>query len=70
MGMVTKELTRQDLIKKYSQTDIARALGLNVSNVHRILHGQRTPHLRTFKRLADYLKISLDELYRVLEIDG
>ena len=49
-----------------NRTAAARAMKINVSNVSRILSGQRTPYLHTFRGLADYLSLSMDQLYSLL----
>jgi transcriptional regulator with XRE-family HTH domain len=63
------DLTAPDPLATINRNATARALEINPSNVSRILSGQRIPHLRTFKRLADYLGVDLDKLYQLLKID-
>jgi len=60
------DLTAAEPLKTVNQSACARTLGINVSNVSRILRGQRVPHLHTFYRLARYLSMSLDQLYKLL----
>ena len=58
-----------DPLKTINRSAAARALGLNVSNISRILSGQRIPHVVTLKRFADYLGLTLDEFYIMLGLD-
>ncbi len=62
------DLTKPEPLKTINQSAAARALGINVSNVSRILRGERIPHVVTMKRLADYLGLTLDELYALLHL--
>lgn len=45
------------------QSELARAVGLSPSHVCLILRGARVPSLPVAKKIADYLGITLDELY-------
>jgi transcriptional regulator with XRE-family HTH domain len=60
------DLSAPEPLSTVNRSATARALKINVSNVSRILNRQRVPHLHTFKALANYLGMSLDELYRIL----
>ena len=63
------DLDASDPLKTVNRSAAARALGINVSNVSRILSGQRVPHVVTLKRFADYLGMTLDALYTLLRLD-
>ena len=60
------DLDAPEPLRTINRSAAARALGINVSNVSRILSGQRVPHLHTFYRLAGYLGMGIDDLYRLL----
>jgi len=60
------DLTADTPLATINRSAAARALGVNVSNVSRILSRQRVPHLHTMKALADYLGLSLDKVYELL----
>ena len=67
MGTATKEKLREKLnLKDINRSRMAEATGIDVGHASRVLSGQRNPSLGLAKRIADYLKISLDELYRML----
>tara|TARA_Y100000310_G_scaffold120427_1_gene119193 strand:- start:1107 stop:1355 length:249 start_codon:yes stop_codon:yes gene_type:complete len=63
------DLTAPEPLKTINRSAAARALEINVSNVSRILSGQRVPHVVTLKKFADYLGVTLDELYSLLMLD-
>lgn len=44
------------------QTDVANAIGVRVLTYQHYEHGQREPRLSTLVALADFYKITLDEL--------
>ena len=46
--------------------EIANKSGLCPSYVWRILNGERMPRIRTFKRIADALGVTMDTLYKRL----
>ena len=54
--------------------DIVRGTGMSWAMVSRVFSvnpaQRRSPSLRTAKRIADYLGIDLDTLYRVLDDEG
>ena len=64
------DLTAPDPRTTVNRSELARALKIDVSMTSRVLSGQRTPRLATFKRMADYFGMSMDELYALLKIDG
>lgn len=45
-----------------AQTDVANAIGVRVLTYQHYEHGQREPRLSTLVALADFYKITLDEL--------
>ena len=51
------------LEKGLSQSKLADLSGIDTSNISRLESGGRTPNLQTIKKVADALKISLDEIY-------
>ena len=53
-----------------NRSELARALKIDLSFASRVLTGQRNPSLATFKRMADYFGVSMDELYVLLKFDG
>ncbi len=44
------------------QTDVANAIGVRVLTYQHYEHGQREPRLSTLVALADFYKITLDDL--------
>ncbi len=64
------DLTAPEPLRTINRSACARALRINVSNVSRIVSGERIPHIRTLKAMADYLGLSLDVLYSLLPLDG
>lgn len=58
-----KKLKPED-INRY---EIAQALEVSHSEISRIFSGDRTPSLGLFKRIAEYLSVSLDELQRFID---
>jgi len=62
------DMSAQDPRTTINRSAAARALGINVSNVSRILSGQRVPHVVTLKHFADYLHLTLDDLYSLLQL--
>lgn len=61
-----KKITTREELLKINRSETARAIGVDVSIVSRLLSGERTPHITTLKRMSDYLGLTLDELYRLL----
>lgn len=51
-------------------SDVARNTDLNIAHVSRIFSGKRVPSYRAAKRISSFLKISLDQLYTILNIQG
>jgi transcriptional regulator with XRE-family HTH domain len=47
-----------------SQGDIARALGVDRGYISNIENGKRNPTLATMTKLAEALKVSVDELLK------
>ena len=66
------DLDAPDPLKTINRSAAARALGLNVSNISRILTTdpaqKRIPHIITCYRLSRYLSLTLDDLYRLLHL--
>ncbi|KKN62583.1 hypothetical protein LCGC14_0509940 [marine sediment metagenome] len=64
------DLSAPDPLATVNRSAAARALRIDASNVSRMLTSdkkqRRVPHLHVFYRLARYLGVSLDELYRLL----
>ena len=60
--------TREELLA-INRSAAARELSVNVSSVSRMLSGERNPRVVTLKHMADYLGLSLDKLYDLLELD-
>lgn len=50
------------LLKGRSQSDIARVMGVKLSNVNVWLNGVRVPRYDRLKHLADTLEVPVDEL--------
>lgn len=50
--------------KNMSQGDIARALGVDRGYISNIENGKRNPTLATITKLAEALKVSVDELLK------
>jgi len=50
--------------KKMSQGDIARALEVDRGYISNIENGKKNPTLTTIQKLADALKVSMDELLK------
>ena len=65
----TIDMTSPEPLRTVNRSAAARALGINVSNISRILSRQRVPHARTLWKLSVYLGMSTDELYRLLELN-
>ena len=49
-----------------NRSAMARAIHVDVAHVSRILSGKRNPSLAVASRMADYLGITLDDLFRVI----
>ena len=64
------DLTAPDPRSTVNRSELARVLKIDVSMTSRVLTGQRTPRLTTFKKMADYFGVSMDELFVLLKIDG
>lgn len=52
-----------------NRSEMARALGVDLAHISRILSGQRNPSLKLAVRMAEYLGVSLDGLYLLLPRD-
>ncbi|CAB5217909.1 HTH_XRE domain containing protein [uncultured Caudovirales phage] len=50
------------LLKGRSQSDIARVMGVKLSNINVWLNGVRVPRYDRLKHLADTLDVPVDEL--------
>ncbi len=61
LGQNIKRIREQ---KKMTQGDICRALNLDRGYISSIESGKRNPTLSTLKKLADALKVSVDELLK------
>ena len=61
LGQNLKKIREQ---KGMTQGDICRALNLDRGYVSSVENGKRNPTLSTLKKLADALKISVDELLK------
>ena len=61
LGQNLKKIREQ---KGMTQGDICRALNLDRGYISSIEGGKRNPTLSTLKKLADALKVSVDELLR------
>ena len=46
----------------------ARALRVDVAHISRVLNGKRNPSLKLAKKMADYLHVSLDQLYAAVKV--
>ena len=65
----TIDMTSPEPLKTVNRSAAARALGINVSNVSRILSRQRIPHARTLWKMSVYFGMSTDQLYHLLGLD-
>lgn len=63
--MSVKELRTR---KKMSQQELANQVGIKQSTVSLYETGARTPDLRTAKKMADVLGVSIDTLFLALNI--
>lgn len=61
LGQNLKKIREQ---KEMTQGDICRALNLDRGYISSIESGKRNPTLSTLKKLADALKVSVDELLK------
>ena len=50
--------------KKMSQGDIARTLGVDRGYISNIENGKKNPTLETLKKIADALKVSIEDLVK------
>jgi len=57
-----KNLKEYRLSMKYTQAEMAHFLGMTERGYRYYENGQREPNLSTLVIIADYLKVSLDEL--------
>ncbi len=57
-----KNLKEYRLSMKYTQSEMAHFLGMTERGYRYYENGQREPNLSTLVMIADYLKVSLDEL--------
>jgi transcriptional regulator with XRE-family HTH domain len=53
-----------------TRTDLAAAAGLKLSHVSRILKGSRTPNVKSFRKIAEALNLSMDALYDRMYVYG
>ncbi len=61
LGQNIKRIREQ---KEMTQGDICRALNLDRGYISSIESGKRNPTLSTLKKLADALKVTVDELLK------
>lgn len=47
-------------------SEVARATNLSIAHVSRVFGGKRNPSMRTAKKIAQHLRVSLDQLYTAL----
>ena len=47
----------------FSQTNLAKVLGLTQSSINRYEQGQSSPSAKTFRWYADYFDVSMDYIY-------
>ena len=66
---VTNNIKKVRTEKHLSQEDLAKAVMCDVKSISRYETGKRSPSLELALRLAAYLKLSTDELFKV-EPDG
>lgn len=59
-----RNLKRIRTEKNMSQGDVARALGVDRGYISNIENGKRNPTLATITKLAEALKVSVDELLK------
>lgn len=59
-----RNLKRIRTEKNMSQGDIARALGVDRGYISNIENGKRNPTLATIAKIAQALKVSVDELLK------
>lgn len=59
-----KNMKRIRAKRKMSQGDIARALEVDRGYISNIENGKKNPTLATIQKLADALKVSMDELLK------
>lgn len=55
-------ITREEV----NRAAVARATGVDISHISRILNGYSRPSFDLAKSIADYLELSMDELYGLL----
>ena len=63
---VAIDLSAENPLDTVSRTALARAVGIDVSVISRLLRRQRTVQVHTFKRIAGALGTTMDDLYRML----
>lgn len=55
------------IYQKYSMSDVARGTKISLSMISRIFNGERGLSMNAAKRISNYLKISVDEVIRLVE---
>ena len=65
-----KNIVKEIRIKRgYSQQDLATALNVSRQTISYIENGQKKPTILLALRLAEYLKIPVEEIFELEEID-
>lgn len=57
-----ERLTEQRLLRKLSQKEVAKTIGVSVSVISNYEHGERTPSVETLMSLAGLYRCSVDYL--------
>ena len=57
-----KKLKHLLIDKEVSQIELAEACGVSQAFISYVIKGYKAPSVAVLKRMADYLKISVDEL--------
>lgn len=65
-----QRLKKLRLEKGFSQTDIAKTLGVHPNHISRYERGETTPGTKSLKAIADCLGVSVDYLYDGVEEDA
>jgi len=63
---VAIDLSVENPLDTVNRTALARAVGIDVSVISRLLRRQRTVQIHTFKRIAGALGMTMDDLYGML----
>ena len=56
-----------DLLDKKSESEFARILGVSQFSLNGWLNCKHFPSITSLKKIADYMQISIDELYQILD---